>query len=118
MNMCNPTSEDVRGLWRLCDPTRQLRGHDGEEGGISIKRTSPAYCWLSSRRGDTELVEAVRLCTRGKSFSSRLDCSFSLPSRGFIASGGDRRRRRTAEAATVPKIPLSGSRRSDEYHSK
>lgn len=52
-----------------------------------------------------------------KSFLAGLLAPFSLPSRGFIASGGeDKRRQRLLEAATVPKIPLSGSRRSDEYH--
>lgn len=55
---------------------------------------------------------------RGKSFLAGLLCSFSLPSRGFIASGRDKRRQWLVEAATVPKIPLSGSRRSDEYHTR
>lgn len=55
---------------------------------------------------------------RGKSFLAGLLCSFSIPSRGFIASGRDKRRQRLVEAATVPKIPLSGSRRSHEYHTR
>lgn len=90
---------------------------------------SLVYCWLSSHPGDKELMEAgclFLLEEKSFFFSSRLPRSFSpAQSRGFIASGGvgwrwggDKRRQRLVEAATVPKIPLSGSRRSHEYHTR
>lgn len=85
------------------------RGVMMESGYINTAHISSILrAGLSPHPGKGSLNRQA-LCLLGRVFSHGLACSLSLPSPGYIASGGDKRRQRLVEAATVAKLLLSGS---------